>query len=245
VKILAIDTSTRFLNVAVRDDSGILALFKSRDEFNHFSLLVPTIEKALNKCSLKIKDINAIALSIGPGSFTGLRVGVSTCKGINFVLGTPIVAVPTLDAIAYNFIGEKEHVLCPLIDAKKQKVYACFYRQTHPPNHLTNRVGLQAVKTVNKPTRLVRRLSDYMLTDIEGVLKMVDRPTLVFGDGATLYKDDCRGNALIRISQKEWSARPEIIAELGFKKAIKKEFTDPGSLVPMYLHSKYCQVKKI
>jgi tRNA threonylcarbamoyl adenosine modification protein YeaZ len=221
MKILAIDTSTRYLSVAVMDGESLLARFRDKGETQHASLLIPAIDGVLKKCRLKLKEIDAIALSIGPGSFTGLRVGVATAKGINLGLGTPIVAVPTLDAITYNFADEEEGVLCPLLDAKKQKVYACFYRKV-----------------------TLKRMTGYMLTDVESVLKMVKEPTVVFGDAVLLYGEHCRRNALIRVSKKEWLPAAEVVAKLGLEKARKKEFADPDKLVPMYLHSKYCQVKK-
>ncbi|UCD54648.1 MAG: tRNA (adenosine(37)-N6)-threonylcarbamoyltransferase complex dimerization subunit type 1 TsaB [Candidatus Omnitrophota bacterium] len=219
MKILAIDTSTEYLSLAIADNGRILARFHEKEDMKHSSLLVPTIDKLLKKCGLKLKDINAIALSIGPGSFTGLRIGVATCKGINLALGIPIVAVPTLDAIAYNFIAS-ERVLCPLIDAKKQKVYACFYKGTE-------------------------RLSDYMLLDMEGLLKKIDKPTLVFGSAIKIYGERCKENRLVRISTKDWHPKAEIVAKLGLAKALRRQFANPYKLAPLYLHSKYCQVKKI
>jgi len=157
-------------------------------------------------------------LSIGPGSFTGLRIGVAACKGINLALGIPIAAIPTLDVIAYNFRGEKERMLCPLIDAKKQKVYACLY----------------------KPGP--KRFGDYMLIDIEGLLKKIKKPTLVFGDAVGLYGDPLKKNPLVSISKEDWHPKAEVVAKLGFQKAKKKQFANVDKLAPMYLHSQYCQI---
>lgn len=220
MKILGIDTSTKFLSVAITDNNDLVGIFNDRGGLKHSSLLVPAIEGLLKKSDATLKNIDAIALSIGPGSFTGLRIGVATCKGINLALGIPIVAVPTLDAIAYNFIDEKERVLCPLIDAKKQKVYACFYS-----------------------SEKVKRISDYMLLDIEDLLKKINRPTLIFGDAIKLYGERCKKNPFVRISTKDWYPKGEIVARLGLEKALRKQFANPDKLVPMYLHSKYCQVK--
>ena len=225
MRILGIDTSTRFLSVAVKDGEEEAVSVCGEEEFNHSSLLMPSIEKALRKCRLRLKDMDAIALSIGPGSFTGLRIGVATVKGINLALGLPIVPVPTLDAIACNFVDEKTEALCPIIDAKKGKVYACFYRLARWP-------GGQ-----------LRRSSDYMLTDIGDVIRMMDRETLVFGDGAALYERELSKNAAVGISRKEWIPRARVVAELGLRRAKKRQFVNPDKLVPMYLYSKYCQVK--
>ncbi|MCQ9207036.1 MAG: tRNA (adenosine(37)-N6)-threonylcarbamoyltransferase complex dimerization subunit type 1 TsaB [Omnitrophica bacterium] len=225
MKILGIDTSTRFLSVAVKDGAKEALSVHGVDEFNHSLLLMPSIDKALHKCCLRLKDIDAIALSIGPGSFTGLRIGVAAVKGINLALGLPIVPVPTLDVIAYNFVDEKAEVLCPIIDAKKGKVYTCFYRLERWPGGR------------------LRKGSDYMLTNIGDVIRMIGRETLVFGDGAGLYERELARNALVKISRKEWIPRARVVAELGLRKAKKKQFVNPDRLVPMYLYSKYCQVK--
>ncbi len=230
MKILAIDTSTKYLSLAIVDNDKILAGFHEKEDMKHSSLLIPTIDKLLKKCNLKLKNIDAIALSIGPGSFTGLRIGVATCKGINLALGIPIVAVPTLDVIAYNFIDEEKRILCPLIDAKKQKVYACFYKK--PVFHPGGGKGA-----------LLEKMADYILTDIESLLKKIDRPTLVFGDAIKLYGERCENNPLVRISTKDWYPKAEIVANLGLAKALRRQFTNPDKLAPMYLHSKYCQVK--
>ena len=83
-----------------------------------------------------------------------------------------------------------------------------------------------------------------MLTDIEDVIRMIDRETLVFGDGAGLYERELSRNTAVRISRKEWIPRARVVAELGLLKAKKKQFVNPDRLVPMYLYSKYCQVEK-
>ena len=230
MRILGIDTSTKFLSVAITDNSDLVGIFNDGDGLKHSSLLVPAIEGLLKKSDAALKNIDAIALSIGPGSFTGLRIGVATCKGINLALGIPIVAVPTLDAIAYNFIDEKERVLCPLIDAKKQKVYACFYKK-----HLSDLRGRTGV--------VLKKVADYMLLDIESLLKKINKPTLVFGDAIKLYGERCKKNPFVRISTKDWHPKGDVIARLGLEKALRRQFANPDKLVPMYLHSKYCQVK--
>ena len=220
MKLLAIDTSTEYLSVAITKNDSILAHSHEKERRRQFDLLMPTIDNLLKKCRLKLKNIDAIALSIGPGSFTGLRIGVATCKGINMALGIPIVAIPTLDVIAENFSDEKNYMLCPLLDAKKKKVYACLFDRSK---------GL-------------KRLTDYMLLDVASLLKKIKNPTLVFGDAVGLYKDSLERNTYVNVSTKSWYPRAEIVARLGLAKAKKRKFTNPDRLAPMYLHSKYCQV---
>jgi len=145
---------------------------------------------------------------------------VASVKAINLASGIPLVSVPTLDVIAQNFADEQEKALCPVVDAKKNKIYACFYG---PDGHL-------------------KRRTDYLLTDVASLLKMIDRPTLLFGDAVPLYKDSLGKNSLVTLSKRDWLPRAEVVAEIGIYKAERREFADPGRLVPMYLHSQYCQV---
>jgi len=230
MKILAIETSTRHLSVAITEDNNILASIHDKSELRHSSGLIPAIDRALKTASLKLEDINALAISIGPGSFTGLRIGLATVKAINLALGIPIVDVATLDVIAYNFIDENNRLLCPALDAKKGKVYACLYE-----NRLTNLRGSE--------DGWLKRLGDYMLTDAENLLKMIKMPTLLFGDGATVYEERLKKSKHVTISEKDALPKAEVVAKLAFERARKKRFADPDRLVPMYLHSMYCQVR--
>ena len=222
MKILAIDTSTNILSLAIAGEKGTLIKFHEENTMKHASNLIPTIDKMLGKINIKLKDISVIAISIGPGSFTGLRIGVATVKGINMALGIPIVAIPTLDAIAYNFIGEDTDLLSPVIDAKKNMIYSCVY---------------------HKYRDRLNRLSGDMLIDVEGFLKKIKKPTLMFGDGALLYEDKLRRNKFVRITKDGWHPKAEIIAKIGLQEAKKKRFINPDKLVPLYLHSQYCQIK--
>jgi len=230
MNILAIDTSTKFLSIAVAKGENILATFKDNGELKHSELIISAIDSALVKSGLKLKAIDCLAISIGPGSFTGLRIGVATVKAINLALDVPIVAIPTLDAIAYNFTAEDADVLCPILDAKKNKIYTSFYKKPSP--HFVN------AKTVG-----IHRMEDYLLTDIENLLKLINKPTLIFGDAIEIYKDYLKKNKNINISAKDWYPKAEVVAKLGLEKAKKRKFENPDKLVPMYLHSKYCQIK--
>lgn len=125
--ILAIDTSTDYLSLAIMKDGKIIGRFHRKCAMRHSSTLVPTIDKLLKKSHLKIKDIGCFVLSIGPGSFTGLRIGAATVKGLAYALKKPVVVVPTLDVIARN-VKNFRGSICPVLDARKNKVYACIYR---------------------------------------------------------------------------------------------------------------------
>lgn len=162
--ILAIDTSTDYLSLAVMRDGKIVARFHRRAHMRHSSLLVPMIAKLLKRSKLRARDIDSFAISAGPGSFTGLRIGVTTVKGLAYSLKKPIVAVPTLDVIARNVKGFKG-TICPVLDARKNKVYACFY---------------------SSDGKNVRRISKHLLITAKELMEKATRYDKIFflGDAA-------------------------------------------------------------
>lgn len=125
--ILAIDTSSAYLSLAVMKDGRIAGRFHKKAAMAHSSILIPSIDKVLKKARLKIKGVDVFAISVGPGSFTGLRIGVTTVKGLAYSLKKKIVAVPTLDVIARNAKSFRG-IVCPVLDARKNKVYSSIYR---------------------------------------------------------------------------------------------------------------------
>ncbi len=130
--ILAIETATDVCGVALVQHQKVIAQRARTEKYVHSEKLLPMIDEVLRDASLSGKNLDAIAVSIGPGSFTGLRIGLSTAKGLALSLGIPIIAVPTLDALAYAFFLTKGRasfaVVCPMIDAKRDEAFFCFYR---------------------------------------------------------------------------------------------------------------------
>lgn len=130
--ILSIETSTPVCSTAVLKDGKVLGVRDINVEKSHSSLLTVLIEELLNEHHLQLKNINAIALSKGPGSYTGLRIGTSTAKGLCFALDIPLIAINTLTAMAKHAINmQKENALyCPMIDARRMEVYTALYDNT-------------------------------------------------------------------------------------------------------------------
>lgn len=126
MKILAIDSSGKTASVAVWEDDLILAEFYIHAKKTHSQTLLPMIEAVREKTELDMSEIDAIAVTAGPGSFTGLRIGSATAKGFGFALNKPIIAVPTLEALAYNLYGT-ERIICPLMDARRNQTYTGLY----------------------------------------------------------------------------------------------------------------------
>jgi tRNA threonylcarbamoyladenosine biosynthesis protein TsaB len=131
--ILQIETATTSCSVALAIDGNVLA-FKQVNERNiHAEVITLFIDELINTAALTYNNLDAIAVSCGPGSYTGLRIGVSTAKGLCFALNKPLIAIETLEAMAYGIIGEKiisvDHdvLLCPMIDARRMEVYCALF----------------------------------------------------------------------------------------------------------------------
>lgn len=212
---LAFDTSTEYLTVAVVRDGRPACGYHRRAGRNHSRLLVPAISRLIKRAGLRIGKIEALAVGVGPGSFTGLRIGAAVAKGLGYCGNVPIAPVPTFDAIAANFRCAPG-VICVVLDARKNKVYGCFYRSD----------GKKAV-----------RLSKYMLLPAAELLKMSERydRVLFAGDGAAILGKDGYGS-------RPWHPRATMIAELGLALLRKNKSVKPGDLEPMYLYSRECDI---
>lgn len=127
MKILAIDTSSMVASVAVMDEEKLSAEYTVNHEKTHSEQLMPIIHRTLKGCDMSIGDIEAIAVASGPGSFTGLRIGAATAKGLAYACNIDIVAVPTLDGLAFN-LPYCQGLICPIMDARRGQVYTALYK---------------------------------------------------------------------------------------------------------------------
>ena len=129
--ILAIETATDVCGVALVHEGGVVAERSVVEKKIHSEKLLPMIDEVLRGASMNLGDVGAVAVSIGPGSFTGLRIGLSTAKGLAMARRIPIVPVPTLDAMAFEYLrsggAHEGETVCPLIDAKRDEAYFSFY----------------------------------------------------------------------------------------------------------------------
>ena len=127
MKLLALDTSSITATVALLDDDKLIGEYTLNHKKNHSQKLMPMIEELLNSCSTKPKEIDVFAVSLGPGSFTGLRIGIATMAAMAQALDKEVVGVSTLEALAYNLFNIKG-LICPIIDAQRDLVYTALYR---------------------------------------------------------------------------------------------------------------------
>ncbi len=126
MKILALDSSGLVASVALTEDDDLIAEYTVQYKKTHSQTLLPMLEEIRKMVELDLKEVDAIAVAAGPGSFTGLRIGSATAKGLAFALEKPIIPVPTLDGLAYQMYGT-DALVCPIMDARRNQVYTGIY----------------------------------------------------------------------------------------------------------------------
>lgn len=168
MKVLGIDSSGMVATVAVVEDTQMLAEYTINYKKTHSQTLLPMLDEVAKMMELDLNTIDAIAVAAGPGSFTGLRIGSATAKGLGLALKKPLVSVPTLEGIAYNFCGS-EKVICPMMDARRSQVYTGIYE-------------FQG--------NTLKVLEDQMAVPVEEVLEKLNqtgREVILAGDGVPVY----------------------------------------------------------
>ncbi|MCI8327638.1 MAG: tRNA (adenosine(37)-N6)-threonylcarbamoyltransferase complex dimerization subunit type 1 TsaB [Lachnospiraceae bacterium] len=126
MKILALDSSGLVASVAVLEDENLLGEFTMNYKKTHSQTLLPMLEELASMIELDLESVDAIAVAGGPGSFTGLRIGSATAKGLGLALKRPIISVPTVEGLAYNLYGNR-NLVCPLMDARRNQTYTGIY----------------------------------------------------------------------------------------------------------------------
>jgi len=224
LKILGIDTSSGFLSIAVSDDNNIIKEENHLLERKHSSLLIPKIIEMLEAQGISIGDIGAFIVGLGPGSFTGLRIGVSAIKGFGLALGRPCVGVASMDAMALN-AKDKAGLIVPVIDAKRGNVYSAIYRE---------RKGS------------VKRNSGYLLLKVKDLMKKIKTPAVFLGDGQALYGEEIKryNKDVVFLGEEYWYPKASALIRLGYPGIKKFKKNDLSRLNPIYLYPRDCQVRK-
>lgn len=127
MKILALDSSGIVASVAVVEDDNLLGEYTVNYKKTHSQTLLPMLDEVASMIELDLESVDAIAVAAGPGSFTGLRIGSATAKGLGLALKKPLIAIPTVEGLAYNLYDTKG-LICPLMDARRSQVYTGIYR---------------------------------------------------------------------------------------------------------------------
>jgi len=229
MRILSIETSSQNFSLAVSEDTRILTEYNTRREKFLSSSIISAIQGLLRKSQLSLQEFDGFAVGLGPGSFTSLRVGLATLKGLAFVTPKPVVGIPSLDVLARNAPEGLRGQVCTLSDAKRGLVYACLYR----------REGDQW-----------KRESDYLLIGIEELLRKTTPQSFFIGDGIGVFQKQLSGlfatEDLARphlANEKDWYPRARNLALLAYARFIKKEFDSVDRLTPLYLYPEDCQAR--
>lgn len=173
MRSLAVDTSTATAGIAVVDEKGLLAEFLIKDMKTHSQKLVPMLKELLGSLKLTPGDIDVYAAVTGPGSFTGLRIGVTTIKSLAYALDKPVAGITSLDALANAAVAAEDTVVCPIMDARNNQVYTAIYR---PQNGMmTNQSGYMGLHV----SELVKLFEE----------KYENVRILFTGDGVLLHRD--------------------------------------------------------
>ena len=244
MKILAIETSTMLGGVALMDDSsGLIAEVRLNVKSTHSERLMTEIDHLLRQAGLKISDIDVFAVAIGPGSFTGLRIGLSTVKGFSYATGKPIVSVPTLEALAWNF-PYCRYPVCTMLDARKKEVYTALFKWDKEGflrliDEMSIKVDrlLEKIKQSNPPSPPFSK---------GGKGGFFDNKVVFTGEGALLYRDtiiEVMGEKAIFAPPEKMIPSPANVASIGIRKATKEEFSEPVSLIPFYIRRSEAEIK--
>lgn len=170
MKILGIDSSGLVASAAIADEKNIIAEFTVNNKQTHSQTLLPMIEKVVDMSGIELEQIDAIAIAAGPGSFTGLRIGSATAKGIGLALKKPVVSVPTLEGLAYR-VSVFEGIICPIMDARRNQVYTGIYKMDKG-----NLVCLSEQKAVD-------------IHEIMEELEKYDEKVIFLGDGVEVQRE--------------------------------------------------------
>ncbi|TAL24293.1 MAG: tRNA (adenosine(37)-N6)-threonylcarbamoyltransferase complex dimerization subunit type 1 TsaB [Nitrospirae bacterium] len=248
MKILAIDTSTMLGGIAIMDEFNLIAETRLNVKSTHSERLMTEVEHCLRQAELRISDIDVFAVAIGPGSFTGLRIGLSTVKGFSYSTGKPIVSVPTLEALAWNFPYSK-YPVCTMLDARKKEVYAALFEwkdESNPSSPPFSKGGMGGFSG-GAFIKLIPESSVNPEEFIRYALHATRFSKIIFaGEGAVIYKDkiiEVMGEKAVFASPEKTVPSPANVAYLGLKKAIAGEFSEPVSLVPIYIRRSEAEVK--
>jgi len=212
--ILHIETATDVCSVALSKDDTVIATKESAEERNHAALLGVYIEEILAAQNLKAEDLSAVSVSEGPGSYTGLRIGVSTAKGIAYGLNIPLIAISTLQAMAYSAVLNEEDFdwIAPMIDARRMEVYTM----------LTDK----NLKILEPTTALI--VDENSFQDI-----LESKRILFLGTGAPKCKDIIKGKNAVFSTKTNISASNMV--KLAYQKYQEKYFVDTAYFEPFYL----------
>ena len=226
MKILSIETAGNICAVALTEDDKLIKEEILNDGNTHSVKLMPLVDKLLSETNIKISDIDLFACDIGPGSFTGIRIGVSTIKAFMDVTNKKALGISSLEILAENIDNNKD-IVCTLIDAKNENVYYGFFK---------------------KENEKYEKIADLGFDNIDNVIQIVkqkNKKIIFIGNGSTIYKDMIESeleNIEIISDEEKNNLNARNIAFIALKK--QEEAVDSNNLRPLYLRKSSAEIQK-
>ncbi|MDE2058430.1 MAG: tRNA (adenosine(37)-N6)-threonylcarbamoyltransferase complex dimerization subunit type 1 TsaB [candidate division NC10 bacterium] len=224
--VMGIETSTVQGGVALVSGQGVFCEYTLNVKATYSERLLPLIDRALQDAGITMGQVEGLAVAVGPGSFTGLRIGLSTAKGLAVAGGQPLVGVSTLEAMAWT-LPFCAHPVCPILDARKGEIYCALFR--------------------HEGDRLIRLADDAAVAPDE-LLNRIHEPTVFLGDGVASYE------GLLQSRLKELALFPPLsgrggraaaVAELGRRRLLQGHRDDLAQLAPHYLRPSEAELKRL
>lgn len=229
MRVLAIDSSGMTATVAVVEDTQTIAEYTVNFKKTHSQTLLPMIDTMGKMIELDLKSIDAIAVAGGPGSFTGLRIGSATAKGLGLALEKPLIHVPTVDGLAYNLYGCQD-IICPIMDARRKQVYTGMYTFA--------RRELEGSKETELVLDVLEAQNASPIEELIERLNIHGRPVVFLGDGVPVYQDVIKEKMRVPFSFAPASAnrqRAAVVGALGIQYYKEGRFETAMEHQPDYL----------
>lgn len=233
MKILALDSSSLTASVAVVEDDITIAEYTVNYKKTHSQTLLPMLDEIIKMTEQDLQEMDALAIAAGPGSFTGLRIGSATVKGLAQALGKPIVAVPTVDGLAGNLYGT-DKVVCPLMDARRSQTYTGLY---------------EFVK--KEDTYEMHCIKEQCAVDLMEILTAVNelgREVIFLGDGVPVFKETIREKVTVPFSFAPNTCnrqRAAVVGWLGMQLYKQGKYEDAVAHAPEYLRLSQAEREKL
>jgi|TARA_B100000902_G_scaffold324837_1_gene319193 tRNA threonylcarbamoyladenosine biosynthesis protein TsaB len=223
IKILCIDTTSEFCSISLFENDTLIENSNSKIERSHSKLIIKLIDEIFKNNKLKAKELDAFSISKGPGSYTGLRIGLSSVKGFCYALDKPLIAVNTLKVLAKSaleYIDDKDSILCPMIDARRMEVYTKIF------NYQLNELSKDQALILEKDS-----FKNYKENNV-----------YFFGDGSNKFKEIINKKNFIFLDNINPDSK--FMGQLSYDKFINKSFEDLSSFEPNYIKDFYLIKRK-
>ena len=213
--VLHIDTAGQIASIAISANDTLLVEKLNANQFDHASWIHSALQEAMHEINLSLDKLDAVSVTIGPGSYTGLRVGLSTAKGLCYALEKPLITIPTLQLMASVVECDSNAWICPMIDARRMEVYYAIYD-----------TSLQEIQPAQA-----------LILNAESFLAELETHNIIFcGNGMEKFKPLCSSD---KASFSTASATAAAMISIALGKFLKKEFADLAYCTPLYVKEFY------